>query len=414
MIKKLRRKFILINMTLVAGILAAVLTIFFYSNVRRFEMQTEMAMIQAIERDRFGIKTDRLEPGRRDRENVPPPFPVAVVILNENGDGVKELHSDNLSISEELAASLTQLVLNSGKDRGVLKDYSLRYLLLQTPEGSKLAFADQNFELSMLRILLRNCILLFIAASFLFFLLSLYLSRWALRPVEQAWQQQNQFIADASHELKTPLTVILANLGILLSHRESTIASQKKWLDNTKEEATRMKQLVEELLFLARSDAQAADFAVSSFTEFDYSDAVLNCVLLFESVAFESKVDLTQNITPDIRLSGNEPGLKQAVSILLDNACKYAGTNGAVSVSLARTAHHAVLTVRNTGDPISPEEQKHIFERFYRTDKSRVRKEGGYGLGLSIAKTIVEQHRGKITVASSAEEGTVFTVSLPV
>ena len=414
MIKKLRRKFILINMTLVAGILAVVLSIFFYSNVRRFEMQTEMAMIQAIERDRFGVKTDRPEPGRRGRDNMPPPFPTAVFSLNEAGNGIKELRSDSLSISDELAATLTQLVLDSGKDRGVLKDYSLRYLLLQTPEGKKLAFADQNFELSMLRILLRNCTLLFLVAAFLFFLLSLYLSRWALHPAELAWQQQNQFIADASHELKTPLTVILANLGILLSHRDATIASQKKWLDNTKEEATRMKQLVEELLFLARADTRAADIAASSFTDFDYSDAVLNCVLLFESVAFESKVDLTQNITPGIRLNGNEPGVKQVVSILLDNACKYAGTNGTVSVSLARTSHHAVLTVRNTGDPIPPEEQKHIFERFYRTDKSRVRKEGGYGLGLSIAKTIVEQHKGRITVTSSAKEGTVFSVSLPV
>lgn len=415
MIKKLRRKFILINMTLVASILAVVLSIFYYSNFKRLEGQTDMMMIQAMERDRFGGKPNKVEPGRRDRnnENAPPFLPIAVVLLAEDGTTVKELDSDHLSISDDLAATLTSLVLSSGSDRGVLKDYSLRYLTIRTPSGQKIAFADQNFEISTLKSLLRNCLLIFFIASFLFFLLSLYLSYWALRPVEMAWKQQNQFIADASHELKTPLTVILANLQILLSHRDSSIKSQQKWVDNTKEEAASMKRLVEELLFLARSDAGTADLTSAEFSEFDYSDAVLNCVLLFESVAFENKVQLDQDVTPDIHLTGNEPRLKQMITILLDNACKYAGKNGSVFVRLTRTSHHAVLSLKNSGEPIPSDEQRHIFERFYRTDKSRVRAEGGYGLGLSIAKTIVDQHKGKITVTSSAEDGTVFTVSLP-
>ncbi|MFT4004912.1 MAG: sensor histidine kinase [Lacrimispora sp.] len=140
---------------------------------------------------------------------------------------------------------------------------------------------------------------------------------------------------------------------------------------------------------------------------------MLNGVLLFESVAFEHKVTLDNDIDPGITLEGCEAQLKQVVTILLDNACKYAGRNGSVSIGLKKSPHHAVLTVQNTGEPIPLEEQKHIFERFYRTDKSRVRKEGGYGLGLSIAKTIIDQHKGKITVASAAETGTIFTVHLP-
>lgn len=415
MIKKLRRKFILINMTLVASILAVVLSIFYYSNFRRLENQTDMILRQSMDRDRFGGKPDKVEPGRRDRnnENAPPFLPIAVIVLDEDGTSVKELKSDNMSISEELAGTLTKLVLEAGNERGVLKDYSLRYLTIQTPVGQKIAFVDQGFEISSLRSLLLNCLLLFFFATFLFFLLSLYLSWLALRPVELAWKQQNQFIADASHELKTPLTVILANLQILLSHKDFTIGSQQKWVDNTKEEASRMKQLVEELLFLARSDAGTADLTASAFSEFDYSDAVLNCVLLFESVAFENKVSLDQDVAFGLHIMGNEPRLKQMITILLDNACKYAGKNGSVFVRLTKTPHHAVLTVQNTGETIPAMEQCHIFERFYRTDKSRVRDGGGYGLGLSIAKTIVEQHKGKITVASGPEEGTVFTVTLP-
>ena len=169
-----------------------------------------------------------------------------------------------------------------------------------------------------------------------------------------------------------------------------------------------------EVLKLLMNNAGTVEVTHTANTEFDYSDSVLNCVLLFESVAFENKVTLNNDIVPGIHICGSEPQIKQMVTILLDNACKYAGIHGTVSVSLKSSPHHAVLTVNNTGELIPPSDQKHIFERFYRTDKSRVRKEGGYGLGLSIARTIVEQHKGKITVSSSLEEGTTFTVMFPV
>lgn len=124
---------------------------------------------------------------------------------------------------------------------------------------------------------------------------------------------------------------------------------------------------------------------------------------------------LQRSETPEgIHICGTEPQIKQMVTILLDNACKYTGTHGTVFVSLKSVSHHAVLSVNNTGEPIPPSDQKHIFERFYRTDKSRMRKEGGYGLGLSIARTIIEQHKGKTTVSSCQEEGTTFTVIFPV
>lgn len=413
MLKKLRGKFILINMTLVVTILVIVLGNFYHTSIRRLERQTEMALQQIQDFSRAGRKPDRVEPGRKISDFPPPFVATAVITLDKAGKDITDIAADNLSISEDTAKTLVTRVMESGKPRGVLTDYALRYSLFHTSEGMAIAFADQSFELNSIRSLRLNCLLLFLVAAALFLLLSLFLARWALKPVEQAWKQQNQFIADASHELKTPLTVILANLQILLSHPDSTIKSQRKWVDNTKEEAARMKQLVEELLFLARSDAGTAEASHTAHTDFDYSDSVMNCVLLFESVAFENKVTLTSTITPDIRLYGNEGQIRQAVTILLDNACKYAGKDGTVSVTLKTTPHHSVLTVTNTGEPIPLSEQKHIFERFYRTDKSRVRKEGGYGLGLSIAQTIILQHKGKISVSSTKEDGTAFTVTLP-
>ena len=414
MLKKLRGKFIIINMSLVITILIIVLGNFYHANLWRLERQTEMALMQAQDSARFNGKPNKVEPGRRTDDTPPPFVPTAVITLSKDGQTVTDVTTNNLSVSDDMAATLADLVMENGDPRGVLKDYSLRYNRSETPDSITIAFADQSFELNNIRALRLNCLLLFFIAAILFLLLSIFLSRWALKPVEQAWKQQNQFIADASHELKTPLTVILANLQILLSHQDSSIKSQIKWVDNTKEEASRMKQLVEELLFLARSDAGTVEVTHTANTEFDYSDSVLNCVLLFESVAFENKVTLNNDIVPGIHICGSEPQIKQVVTILLDNACKYAGIRGTVSVSLKSSPHHAVLTVNNTGEPIPPSDQKHIFERFYRTDKSRVRKEDGYGLGLSIARTIVEQHKGKITVSSSLEEGTTFTVMFPV
>lgn len=411
MIRKLRWKFIIINMTCVASILLAVIGLFYFSASNRLVRQTEMAMFQSIEKDRFSPPF-KLEPGRHKKQPPPPPIPSFVVTLNSDHT-IRTIERNNITVTTELASTLIQMADSTELTKGVLPDYSLRFLKAETPEGTKIIFADQSYEINNIKTLTINCIMLFTGAVFLFLMLSLYLSRLALKPVEAAWHQQNQFIADASHELKTPLTVILANLDIISTHPQSTVREQNKWLSNTKEEAASMKQLVENLLFLARSDAGAGNERKSELSSIDFSDLVLKSTLIFESIAFENKVELVNEIEPDIILSGYESQLKQVVTILLDNACKYAGKGGTVSIGLKSASHLAVLTVCNSGEIIPPEEQQHIFERFYRTDKSRVRKEGGYGLGLSIAKTIIDSHKGKISVTSSQPEGTIFTVTLP-
>ena len=188
------------------------------------------------------------------------------------------------------------------------------------------------------------------------------------------------------------------------------MASQRKWLGYIQEEAQRMKELVEDMLFLAKHDG--AERPKDSRTV-NFSDLVTGCVLRFESVAFERQVELNSHIQPGLSLSGEPDSLERLVMILLDNAVKYAGEQGRVDVALSRRQERAVLSVRNTGEPIPPEHLEHLFERFYRVDGSRSRKEGGYGLGLAIAHTIAQSHRGQIEVRSSREEGTVFTVALP-
>lgn len=171
-----------------------------------------------------------------------------------------------------------------------------------------------------------------------------------------------------------------------------------------------MKGLVEDMLFLAKHD----DARQSAKTQVcNLSDLVTGCVLRFESVAFESGVELDSEIQPRLSIHGDLDCLERLVMILLDNAVKYAGEAGRVRLELQRRQERAVLTVTNTGQPIPPEHLDHLFQRFYRADGSRSRKEGGYGLGLAIAHTIVQFHRGQIEVKSDAQNGTCFTVTLP-
>jgi two-component system sensor histidine kinase CiaH len=357
-----------------------------------------------------GIAPPKPEIGNhQDRDGLSSMIPVFSVTLDSSGEIIL-VNRENVEISEDTLADAVAAVLAEGTQEGVIADLNLRYLQQATPNGTKVAFADRTNEIKSMAKLITISLLVGLGGLSAFFLISLFLANWALSPVEQAWEQQKRFVADASHELKTPLTVILANCGILLSHREDSIQQQAKWVEYIRAESERMRQLVDDLLFLAKSDdsqAQPAHMPLS------FSDLVWSCLLPFEPLAFEQGLTLQSDIQPEISLSGNEGQLKQLVIILLDNACKYAGKNGCVTLRLSTQSDRAVLSVNNTGEPIPPEHLRHLFERFYRVDASRARSDGGYGLGLSIAQSITEAHKGKLNVESTLSAGTTFTLVLP-
>ncbi len=260
-----------------------------------------------------------------------------------------------------------------------------------------------GWETDSLWPLIRSSLLVGALALGGFFVISLMLSGLALKPAEEAWEQQRRFVADASHERKTPLTVILTNTGILLAHSGDTIAQQQKWVEYIRDEAQRMRALVEDLLFLAKSDAGKETSPVTA--PVDVSELTWSALLPFEPVAFEQGVEMESEIADQLR---------RLVAILLDNAVKYAGNGGRVKLVLSRPERGGVcLTVHNTGPAIPPEHLPHLFERFYRADDSRARTSGGYGLGLAIAKRIVDGHGGSITVSSREDASTDFTVRLP-
>lgn len=404
MIGKLRKKFIIINMASVTAVLIIAFTIVMLFNYQSQKAETLDVLHKALASD-GGKPHVALQLGGPEREKSSPMLPGFVVETDSSGAIISTVEN-NIEVTDEFTSKVTKEILKSGKTSGVLMDSQLRYLSEDTPRGTKIAFVDMTRELESMRNLLITLIGVGLGVLAAIFMISRFLAGWALRPAEKAWEQQRQFVADASHELKTPLTVILANTGILLSHRKDSIEEQVKWIENTQTEAQRMKKLVDDLLFLAKTDTSANRVKA----EMDLPDTVWSSLLPFESVAYEQGITIKSEIEPDIRFIGDKGQLKQLVVILLDNACKYAGKDGIVTLKLAEKQGHIHLSVNNTGEPIPPEHLARLFERFYRSDTSRSREQGGYGLGLAIAESIAEKHNGHISVESTAADGTTFTV----
>ena len=343
-------------------------------------------------------------------------IPVALFSMSADGAMTALGRYNTASISQDVLEQAGEQLAGADEGFGSLSDLGLFYMKRQAGGVMYLAFADMG-SASGWRTLAATLAVVEIAALAVFFVISLFFSRWALRPVARAWTQQRRFVADASHDLKTPLTVILANTSIALEHPERSVASQSQWLESTQHEAEAMQGLVGDLLTLAKMDeeeaaAQSGDVR-SVFEEVDLSDVLEGEALQFESVAFERGVKLESQVEPGIKLRGNEQRLRRLTGTLIDNACKYVDDGGAVDVSLSRSGKQAKLAVRNTGAPISPEDLPHVFDRFYRADKARTGGAGGHGLGLAIARAIAEEHGGTLTVSSTQADGTVFTATLP-
>ena len=248
---------------------------------------------------------------------------------------------------------------------------------------------------------------LFAVGVWLALLLLVYLlSGWAVRPMAKAWDMQRQFVADASHDLKTPLTVILSNSELLRQQGESGDSPE---LDRIQSAGKRMKDLVQKMLTLARMEDDPNRGAWESM---DLSDMVMETALAFEAAAFEKGLTIEENVESDLVVKGNRAQVQSVVECLLDNACKYAAPGSRVTVSLEKAGKKAKLTVHNTGSYIPPEDLQHVFERFYRADKSRTEGDSS-GLGLAIVESVVEAMGGTVAAESSETGGTTFTALLP-
>ena len=406
MIRKLRLKFVAVCMALVTVVLAAVFVSLYTSARRTVEVTSRQVLLRVIQED--GIAPMQPSSGG-EREWVPIQLPFFTVTVWEKRGGYEAYVTsgtyDNLQDTEALTAILTDC-LNQADTEGIIANYDLRYLRQDNGLYQRIAFVDRSVEMSTMKNLMGAYIQIGLAALAVLLGASVLLAQWAIRPVERAWKQQRQFLSDASHELKTPLTVILSNAelleGVALEERPA------RWADNIHSEATQMKSLVEQMLTLARGDDMAP---TALLTEVSLTDIAADCALAFEPVAFEAGKPLDYQLTENLTLLGERDKLHRAISILLDNAIKYGAAGGTITLSLQKADRQARLTVSNPGQPIPPAQLAHLFERFYRADASRG-EQSGFGLGLSIAAAIAAEHKGSIK-AESDISATRFILTLP-
>ena len=328
------------------------------------------------------------------------------VLLTEEGEIAET--DGNFSFSAD-SLPLEELVAAAQGESGVLRSWNVRYLRDRSPRGETLVFGDISAELETLRDLARTVILIDGLSLLAFLGLSVSLAFWAVKPVETAWRQQKQFVSDASHELKTPLTVIMTNAELLQSP-EYPPEAKERFGGNILTMARQMRGLVERLLELARVENGAT---AELSADLDFSALCEDAALPFEPLCFERGQRLRVEAEPGLTVRGSAGHLRQTVEILLDNAAKYADPDSEIVLRLApsRSGRSCTLSVADKGEAIDPEDLSRLFERFYRADKARSR-DGSYGLGLAIAQKIVEEHRGKIWAESAGGINT-FYISLP-
>lgn len=399
MIRRLRKRIVAINVITASLILFCALIVTFVVGYGRIDIEREARMNLALN---FDTQQDEI---RFEEEKI---FDdVALAVYDVRTHQVEWFFGGNANLTREELSRYVRPIVQDVRREGWV-NISVRYV--KAVEGSKVKIAFNNLgassgNLVVFAVSVLGALTLGIIVYFLF---SLFLARIALRPVEDSWKKQKQFVADASHELKTPLSVILANTDILASHKEETVESQMKWVENTRAEAVRMAELVNQLLFLAKND----DGLKVQMQDVNFSNCVEGIVLGYDAVFYEKQHKFSYEVTPDVWVVGNEGQLKQLVTILLDNANKYSKGEGNITLRLQNNGKHCTLTVANDSEQLSEEQLSHLFDRFYTVDNSRNKNNGGNGLGLNIAQVICQTHNGSIRV--SCENGrTAFDVTLP-
>lgn len=311
------------------------------------------------------------------------------------------------SASSSDAASYASSLWNKHKKSGFVDSYRYQAVAVTTDSGDTATmyiFLNSERELSTFRTFLLASVGISIAGLLLVFCLVVFFSKKAVKPVAESYEKQKRFITDASHEIKTPLTIIDANTEVI----EMT-NGENQWTESTRKQIKRLTSLTEKLVFLARMDEESTQLSMQSFC---LSDAILDTAEPFTAVAKTKGKTLSVTVEPDVSIKGDEATLRQLVSLLLDNAIKYGTEDSTIRLTFHTVGKNRVLTIWNATEPLERGRHDELFERFYRADESRNSKTGGFGIGLSVAKAIVIAHKGRITAKSTDGASIEFTVTL--
>lgn len=422
MIKKLRRKLIAACMLSLAVVLLVILggvNLVSYQKVVA-DADTVLSLLAA----NGGVfPKGHQDQGERPEEGVPPvlgkkdPFAPRIlspetpyesrffsVVLGEDGQ-VLETDMDQIAaVDREEAAAYAQGVAQSGRTAGFWGNY--RYLLSQEEGVSRVIFLDCGRSLSSFRSTLLASVALSLLGLLAVLVLLLILSHRIVRPVAESYEKQKQFITDAGHELKTPMTIISADADLLEME-----CGENQWLTDIRRQAQRLTGLTNDLIYLSRMEEEQPKLQV---IQFPLSDLAEEMAQSFAAPAQSQGKELEVSVQPMLSCTGDEKAIRQLISILLDNALKYSPQGGKLALKLEKQGRSVLLTVSNTtAQPMERDKLSHLFDRFYRTDQSRSSQTGGYGLGLSIARSIVLAHKGKIRAESPDGTSLSVAVTLP-
>lgn len=398
MIKRLRRKFIIVNMAIVTVMLAVIFVLILFFTKSNMEHEN-IRLLRSVS----------MMPMQHDMpDNIPQKTPPSVFAIHKtSNNSFTAMGSEDVDFSDnKLLSEIYNKAIESGAETGILDEYNLRFNINHNPKHKAVFFADISGEIKTLRQLACTCGFIALLSLILFFAISVLLAYWIVKPAQTAWNQQKQFVADASHELKTPLTVIMTNAEMLLEGNHSA-EKRMQFSESILTMSKQMRGLTESLLELARSDNHSKEI---TFEDVEFSNLISEAVLPFEPLYYEKGLTLSCELQDNIVVSGDSTQLCRLADILLDNAMKYSYPNTTVTVSLKKHRDYCVFSVSSHGDAISKSDLKNIFKRFYRVDKAR-NANHSYGLGLSIAESITKEHNGKIW-AESADGINIFRIKL--
>ena len=360
-------------------------------------------------RRNLGLMNDH---GMGPRDEMPGPAPafddfenmrimdydVYTVELSSSGTVTRIFSLGNEESTFDADAAADEILRKYSKDTLMVENlYAGKYSFNYKMDNSIIIINDASIA-KKLRTLLVESLAIFIVIELLLIFISRLLTGWITKPAKEALERQKEFIADASHELKTPLAVIMASSDELVADESSG-----KYIENIKYESDRMNRLISGLLDLSKLEE---DVSKESYKEENLSKIVEKTALVFEAVAFEQGITIETDIEDGITLNCSKDEIEKLISTLLDNAIKHSDKDNAVSIRLSKSKSLVNIQITNKGEPIAPGDEEKIFERFYRADKSRSRSENRYGLGLAIAKRIVINHGGSIKAASDEKTGT--------